>query len=104
MAGVAPTDLEAHRAEREVELVVDHEELGGVDLEERHRRRDAPAGVVHEGHRLEEHRRLGADPRPGVLAGELLLEGIGRDTARQHVGGHEADVVPVRRVLAAGVA
>ena len=96
MAGVAAADLHADVAQREIELVVDDDDVGRRDLEERRRGLNAVARQVHERHRLEERRRARRRASPRVQTPrELLFEVRPARGRAQRVDDHEADVVAV---------
>ena len=45
MAGIAAADLDAELGGREIELVVEHDDVAERDLEEAHRLAHGPAGL-----------------------------------------------------------
>ena len=87
--------LEADVAERQVDLVVQHEHAVEVELEGAARGADGAPGVVHERLRLEHRdaRAAGAGAALGQLGVELLLRLREVPAADQLVGDAEADVV-----------
>src|SRR5829696_6478216 len=104
---VRPADPDPHAdvAERQVDLVVDHEHAVEVELVRAARRTDRAPGVVHVRLRLEH--RDARTARPGAplaqLAGELLARLRQVPARDQRVRDLEADVVRRRGVAAAGV-
>ena len=102
VAGQAAAVLQLEPPEVEVAFVVDDEHVLRRELEERRRRPDRAAGVVHVRLRLQERELLAADADLRHLAGELRAPRA-VVTARELVDDHPAGVVPVAGVLAARV-
>src|SRR5258705_11466204 len=103
MAGDAAADLDAHLRRRQFDLIVEHSDLAGRELEEIGGFLHGAAGIVHEGRGLEQH---------DALAFERAFRGLALKAAapwceimmpRDLVDGHEPDVVPVLRVFHAGI-
>src|ERR687893_3128139 len=95
VAGQAAAEAGADVAEREVDLVVDHDHAIEVELERAARRTDGAPGLVHVGLRLQHRdaRAARAGAALGQLTGELLLR-LGQVPAPdQPLGDLEADVV-----------
>ncbi len=104
VAGAAAAGLDPHLAGREIDLVVQHHDVGQAELVKIHRLRDRPAGLVHVGsgqqqqHPLAAERPFRAHPleappqRPDAVA---LGDRLDR---------HEADIVTVAGVAGAGIA
>ena len=67
VAGRAAAGLDADLAGRQVDLVMDDDDVAGLDLVEAQRLADRPAGLVHEGLRLEEQDLLAAERALGDL-------------------------------------
>ena len=109
LAALAAAALQAHRVEGDVDLVVDDDDLLGVDAVVRGQRLHRTAGDVHVGGGLrEDHPLAGAGGAETTLqhdglrplgGGESPAGGVG-DVVQDHL----ADVVPGRGVLRAGVA
>ena len=106
MAREPAAQAHADVAEREVDLVVDHEHAVEAELERAARGADGAAGLVHVGLRLEHRdaRAARAGAALGQLAGELLLRLRQVPALDQRVGDLEADVVRRAVVAAARVA
>src|SRR3954463_13967511 len=87
----------------EVELVVKDRERVQIELVEFERLLDRVAAVIHEGLRLHEQDSVFADPPFSDEASELLLPGTEIVRHGEHIGGHEADVVPLKRIFGSGI-
>src|SRR5215217_2886894 len=106
VARQAAPQARLNAAERQIDLVVDHDDVVEVDAELAARRADRLAGVVHVGLRQEHAhaRAAGAGAAVGVEAGPALLR-VRQPPALGRQGCHlEADVVARARVAVAGVA
>jgi hypothetical protein len=95
VAGMAAAGLYPELAWRQVKLVVENHDLVGRQTVEAHRFAERPAGLVHVGHRLQHHRPLTADDAVSGLALEAPSPGPEAMAARDRLGRHEADIVPV---------
>jgi hypothetical protein len=95
----AAAGLHLHLERREVELVVEGGNIGEFDLEEAHRFADRTAALVHEGGRLQQQDAFRPDPTERGPALELLLPGLEAMHLGDRIDGHEADIVPVERIL-----
>src|SRR5690606_18704162 len=91
-------------ARREVDLVVENDDVLLRNLEEARGFADGGAALVHVGLGLQEQDALAADLAVGRLSLELALPGAEAMRARDGVRRHETDVVAVAGVLAAGIA
>src|SRR3972149_2892819 len=103
-AGGAAASAQAHFADRQVEVVVDDEQLARVvQPEASHQVRDGLAALVHEGARLGERDLLAGDLAPAqrCLAARVELDAV---AACEPVHRPEADVVAVGGILLARVA
>ena len=100
-AAVLHLDLER----REVELVVEHGQRVGAQLVEAQRLADRAAAVVHEGRGLEQQHLFAADPAFLQPArGTSSAPGRSHALSAMRVDRHEADVVPVQRILRTRIA
>ena len=104
VAGVAAAGLDPDPAGREVELVVQDDHLGGLELVELQRGADGVAGEVHVGAGLQEQHLLGAEAAFGHAPLELRAPGGEAMRRGDGVGGHEADVVALAGMFGAGIA
>ena len=95
--------LDAELAGGEVELVVADHDLRERQLEEADRLGDRVAGVVHEGLRLEQQHPLVTEMALAEQAGERCARARNM-SARDRVGRHETEVVPVPGVAGAWIA
>ena len=104
MARVTPARLDPDLARREVQLVVQHHDIGRIELQVPHRLAHRLAAGVHEGLRLQGHDLLA--PEPPFRGQPLEPRPPGREAVvgRDPINGHPADVVAVARVLRARVA
>src|SRR5262245_47324599 len=104
MTVVAAALLEPYGAERNIQLIVNHQQpLGGdpvVAAQPGHR----PAGQVHKGQGLAEGDRLPSQPPPRDRRLELAGPEPGAGPGGEHVRHHVPGVVPVGGVARAGVA
>src|SRR5690606_17500383 len=87
----------------EVELVVEHRQGVHLELVEPHGFADRSAALVHEGRRLEQQNLVTGDtaflqPALELLLGRREAVHLGNDVER-----HEADIVPVHRILRTGI-
>jgi hypothetical protein len=103
MAGESAADAHLDLERSEVELVMEDGQGVEVELVEAQRLLNRIAAVVHEGLRLDQQDAIPADSAFRDEAAEFLLPwaeamGFGDD-----VDGHEADVVPVQRILRARI-
>ena len=107
VAVVAAAELDPQRAEGDVELVVDGDDVRRVDLVERGERLDRAAGLVHVAAAAGEHDAGPAQGQPALDdVGATRLVGAERRShpGGQLVGDEVADVVPVPGVGRTGVA
>src|SRR3954451_174199 len=107
VATLAAAALEPDAGEREIELVVDDDEVGGGEMGVVEQAADRAAGLVHVGRRTGQHDPPAGEPAlageragAGALAGGELDAGPGGQLLEHH----DADVVPVARVAGPGVA
>src|SRR5215813_7496840 len=96
--------LELNPAERQVQLVVDHQGVLRSNLEESRRCGDRLAGQIHEGLGLEQHHPLLAQPHLSQPSLELSLFERRLPAAAKLLEDPKADVVPVVPVPTTGVA
>ena len=89
---------------REVELVVEDGEGVEIELVELQCLLNGIAAVVHEGLGLQQQDALPAHATLGDEAAELLRPGPKGVRLGDEVRGHEADIVPVQRILRARIA
>ena len=104
VAGMAAAGLDPAFARRQVKLVVKHGDVLRRELVEPHRLAHRLAGAVHEGVGLEQQQLVAAQPAFGhtpLKAGFPRAEAV---RLGDPVDRHEADVVPVARILPAGIA
>src|SRR5205085_12042560 len=94
--------LDLHRCE--VELVVEGGQGVDVELVEAKRLLNRVAADVHEGLGLEEQDFVPADAAFRDQASKLLLPRSKAMDLSDQVDGHEADIVPVKRILRAWIA
>jgi hypothetical protein len=104
MAGIAAAGFDAQFGRSEVQLVVQHDDVGERDFMERGCFLHGATAVVHIGLRLEEE-----SPRPveiafGDQAGKLLAPGWQAIVIGDAIERHKADVVTVKRIFRAGIA
>src|ERR1051325_5642879 len=103
VAGATAADAPLHLERREVELVVEDRQRVIVELVEAQRLLNRVAAVVHEGLRLEEEDAVAAEASFGDQTAELLLPWAEIVHFGDDVGGHEADIVPVKRIFRARI-
>ena len=103
MAREAAAEPHLDPARVEVDVVVHDRDLLGRELEEPSGGGERAPGEVHVRLGLQERELQAADAHLGELTGELGAEGA-VVAPRELVDDHPAGVVPVARVLAAGVA
>ena len=99
---VGAAGADAQLAQRQVEVVADHQEVRGFHLMKVEGLADAAATQIHKGFRLDQQEGLAAVVQLGHLGLEPTAEP--RGVLGQQVDDVEADVVPGARVLRAGVA
>src|SRR5690606_29456934 len=100
----AAAGLDAHLGGREVEFVIEDDQVGRGKLVKAHRLADRLAGQVHEGLRLDQQHLFAADATFGDQALELSRPGRKGMAAGYRVRRHEADIMPVVLVFRAGIA
>ena len=104
MPGIAAAALHLHLHRRQIQLVMKDRNILRRQLVEAHRLTDRPAAFVHEGRGFQQQDFLVADPAVLNPALKLLLW----QGKAVHVGdqfdGHEADIMPVHRILRARIA
>jgi hypothetical protein len=83
---------------------VEYGKLAGFKLVEAHRLADRAPAFVHEGRGLEQHDLFAADAPFLHPAGKFLLHGCEIVDFGNGVHRHEADIVPVHRILRARIA
>ena len=103
VAGETAAEPQLEPAELEIALVVHDEDGLGRHLEERRGHADRAARLVHVRLGLEEGELVPLEPDLGDPPGELRPPGAAVP-ACELVRHHRADVVPVARVLATGIA
>src|SRR5687767_9240366 len=104
VAGSAAADLHLDLHRGEVELVVKGGQGVDVELVEVKRLLNRVAADVHVGLGLEQQQLVAADAALARQAAEFLLPGAEAMHRGDGVDGHEADVVPVERILRARIA
>src|ERR1700740_3695569 len=104
MAGDTAADLDPHLARRQLDLVLEHDDLAGTKLEEVRGFLHGAAGVVHVGRGLEQDHALAVERAFRGLTLKAAAPWCETMTPRNLTAGHEADMVPVARVLRAGIA
>ena len=104
VAAGAAALLDADLAGREVDLVVDHDDLLRRQLEEAQRLADRPAGFVHIGLRLYGQHLFPAQAALGAVRLEAVAPRRKGMAADDLVHRHEADVVPIVGVAGARIA
>jgi hypothetical protein len=102
--GGAAAGLHLDLERGEVELVVEHGQRIHLELVEAQRLRHSAAAFVHERRRLEQQHADAGDAAFLQPALELLLHRAERMHLRDDVERHEADIVPLHRVLRTGIA
>src|SRR5262245_56536581 len=103
VAAGAAAAAELQAVERHVQLVVHDDRVAETNLPEAGDARDRLPADVHELHRPAQQDALALDGRLGDLRAKLLARRRGASAARQLLGDHEPQVVPVVRVLPAGI-
>ncbi|CAM4008685.1 hypothetical protein PAYE108092_16890 [Paracoccus yeei] len=101
---VPPAQLEPHLARGKVQFVVQHQDLGGVELQIAHRLAHGLAGKVHEGAGFQQHGAGVAQASLGDLALEPRPPGGETMVGRDAIDRHEAHVVAVAFVFRARIA
>ncbi len=104
VAGMAAAGLDPGLAGGKVKLVMKDHDSGGVELVEIRRRAHRLAGQVHEGFGLEQHHLFGAKPPFADQPLKALAPGRKAVVGGDAVQRHEADVVAVAGIFAAGIA
>src|ERR1043166_8769969 len=103
VTGNAAADLHPHLRRRQFELVLEHGDVAGRDLEEVGCLLYGAAGLVHVRCRLEQHDALAIERAFGGLALKTTAPWCETMTPCDFLNGHEPDVVPVLRVFRAGI-
>ena len=104
MAGDAAAGLHPHLAGNKVELVVEHDDVGKIELVEAHRLADRAPRFVHEGLRLEQKHLLAPELAFGGETLEALAPGRKAMGRGDGIDRHEAHIVPVEGVFSARIA
>src|SRR4051812_7466189 len=104
VTGDAATDLDAQLGRRQFELIVKHGDLARRELEEIRSLLNRASGVVHESRRAKQDHPLMIERAFRGLALKATAPWCKTMTPSNLIDGHEADVVPVMRVLRAGIA
>ena len=104
IAGGAPARLHAEAARREIDLIIEDDDVRGGDLVEARRFGNGVAAVVVECLRLHQQRTHAGDSAFGDFAAKLFLPGPEAMRARDPLHGHEADIVAVARIFRARIA
>src|SRR6185437_7834899 len=104
MAGDAATYLDADLARRQFELILKHGDLAVPELEEVRRFVNRASRFVHERRGAKQHHPFAIERAFGGLALKATAPRCETMTPRDRFDGHEADIVPVMRVLRAGIA
>jgi hypothetical protein len=104
MAGIAAALLYAQLHGREVDLVMENDDIVERDLEEILRFGDRAAGFVHEGHGFQQQNTLAAKLAFGNLALKTPPPRREAVAAVNPVDGKKTDIVPVGRVARPGIA
>src|SRR4029077_8754321 len=103
MPGDAAADLDAHFCRRQFELVLEHGDVAGRQLEEIGGFLHRAAGLVHVSGRFEQHDLLMVEHAFRSLALKAAAPWCKTMTPRNLIDGHEPDIVPVIPVFRAGV-
>src|SRR6267154_4013221 len=103
MARVGPADFHSHLGWRKFNFVVEYYEVRQTELGVLQGLLHRAAGIVHEGHGLEQHDALAFERAFRGLALKAAAPWCETMTPRDLVDGHEPDVVPVLRVFRAGI-
>src|SRR5690242_8702591 len=104
VTGISPAHLDAHLAGRQIDLVVEHDDVGERKLVEILRLGDGSSGVVHVGLRLEQQHALAAERafrRHGLKTPPPRTDAV---AACNGVDRHEADVVAIAGVARTRIA
>src|SRR6516164_1182529 len=104
MAGNATAGLHPHLAGNKIELVVEYDNVGKIELVETNGFADRATGLVHVGLRLEQYHLLAPELAFGGDAFEALApsrEGMSRG---DNIDRHEPHIVPVEGVFSARIA
>lgn len=104
MPGVAAARLDLQFPGGKVDLVVEDDNIGGVQFEEAHRFGHRVARQVHECARLEKRHAFAAQAALAQVALELAAKGGEGVIAGDLVDRHETDVVSVLCIFGPGVA
>src|SRR5262245_31426890 len=104
VTGNAATDLHAHLAGRQVDLIVKDSNVPGRKLVEMRSFRNRPARLIHVCARQQQKRAIGANRTFGRHALKSSPPRSNAVTARNRLDRHEADVVAVAGMLRARIA
>lgn len=103
MAGDPAADLDPHLGGRQFELVVEHGDVGGGELEEVRRFLHRAPGLVHVSGRLQQHDLLTIDHAFGGLALKATAPWCETMTPCNLVDRQKTDIVPVAGVFRARI-
>lgn len=101
---VATAILDPKPPGREIEFIVEHDHVAGVQLVKAHGLGDGSSGVVHEGMRLQRKHLLAGNQPLGHFALKALAVGRKVMAADDFVHRHEADVMAIVGILGARIA
>lgn len=104
VTGMPTANLHPHAEGRQVEFVMQNDEIGRIDLEEGRGRPHRIARQVHVGFGLEQHDLFGSEPALGDAALELRPPGTEAMGGCDRLDRHEADVVAVPGILPTRIA
>ena len=100
---MAATPFYAQLARRQIDFIVENDDVFRRNFIKRRRRQHRASGFVHVCHRFEDKCFPAVDHRIGDLALELCAPGRKAMAADDFVHRHEADVVSVAGISRAGV-
>src|SRR5512133_1393248 len=104
VSGIAAADLHTQLSRREVELVVEHDDVVELDLVEPRRLVHGAAGIVHESLRLDQDDALAGDLAFAATRLEVRAERRKSIAPRDRLDRHEADIVATARMSRTGIA
>ena len=104
MATGAAAGLDAQLARNKVQFVIDHDQIGRLQLVEAHGLADGLAGKIHEGLRLDQQHFFTVDHAVGDLGLKFFLP-VGKAMAAEYfIRRHKTDIMPVMRIFGARIA
>src|ERR1700733_6011070 len=104
VAGYATADLDPQLGRRQFELILKHSDFADRELEEIRGFLHRASRIVHEGWGPEQDDTLAVERTFRGLALKTAAPWCETMTPRNFIGDHEPDIVPVMRVLRAGIA